>query len=214
MGSVARLLTPEDVIAAAGLCREALSPALAADWSAPAGDLTWSCRRTLDHVPDALALYAGHLAARATRRLPSVRNGDPARSPEELLTVVGVSAAILADVARAALPDARGYHGAGMADAEGFVAMGCEEIMIHTDDIAHGLGLTFQPPDELAGRVLRRLFPWAPTDGEPWATLRWASGRIALPDRERLGPDWYWHCAPLSEWDGTIRTRSSPPAWT
>jgi hypothetical protein len=131
-----------------------------------------------------------------------------------LLTIVEALAAVLAEVARAAPPEARGYHGAGMADAEGFVAMGCEEILIHTADIAQGLGLSFRPPDELTARVLRRLFPWAPTDGDPWAELRWASGRIALPDRPRLGPDWYWHCAPLAEWDGTVKKRSAPPAWT
>jgi hypothetical protein len=47
----------------------------------------------------------------------------------------------------------------------------------------------------------------------PWDGLRWAAGRAALPDREQLGPDWYWHCPPLSEWDGTIRKRTAPPAW-
>ena len=40
---------------------------------------------------------------------------------------------------------------------------------------------------------------------DPWSALRWANGRIALPDRERLGPDWGWWCAPLSAWDGTVK---------
>jgi hypothetical protein len=72
-------------------------------------------------------------------------------------------------------------------------------------------GLTL---DDLALPITRRLFPWAPNDVAPWAALRWAAGRAALPDRPRLGPDWYWHCAPLSEWDGTITKRTAPPAWT
>lgn len=198
----------------AAACRAALTPALAEDWSRPAGDLAWSCRRTLDHIPDALALYAAHLATRAMARLPLGRDGDPERSPTELLTVVGATAAVLAEVARAAPLEARGYHAAGMADAEGFLAMGCVELLIHTDDIAQGLALPFRPPSALAERVLRRLFPWAPTEGGPWAALRWAAGRAALPDRLRLGPDWYWHCAPLAEWDGTVRRRTAPPAWT
>ena len=214
MGAQDPLLMPDDVIAAAGVCREALAAGVEADWSVPAGDLTWDCRRTLDHIADALAFYAAHLATRATQRLPAVRSGDPTRSPAELLTIVGATAAILAEVARGAPADARGYHGAGMADAEGFVAMGCEEILIHTDDIARGLGLALRPPAGLTERVLRRLFPWAPMDGDAWAALRWASGRTALPDRARLGPDWYWHCAPLAEWDGSVRKRSTPPAWT
>ena len=209
-----RPLTPEHLLLAAGACRAALAPALDADWTVAAGGLDWSCRRTLDHVPDALVLYAAHLATRATTRLTLLRNGDPERSPAELLSVVETSAAVLAEVALAAPPEARGYHGAGMADAEGFVAMGCEEILIHADDIAQGLGVGFRPPKELAERVLHRLFPWAPTDIDPWAALRWASGRQALPDRPRLGPNWYWHCAPLAEWDGTVRRRTAAPAWT
>lgn len=209
-----RPVTPEDIVLAAETCRAALTPALVADWSQPAGDLTWSCRRTLDHIPDALLLYAAHLATRVTARLPLVRDGDPERPPAELLTVVGVTAAVLAEVARAAPSTARGYHAAGMADAEGFLAMGCVELLIHADDIAQGLALRFRPPADLASRVVRRLFPWAPPDGEPWPTLRWAAGRAPLPGRARLGPDWYWHCAPLAEWDGTVRRRTAPPAWT
>jgi hypothetical protein len=100
-----------------------------------------------------------------------------------------------------------------MADVSSWIALACEEIVLHTDDIAQGLGLGYRPPDDLSTDVLARLFPWAPTGIDPWAALRWAAGRSALPDRERLGPDWYWHCAPLSEWDGTIRKRTAPPAW-
>ena len=204
----------DDLLAAATICRRTLEPALDADWDAPAGDLTWSCRRTLDHIPDALMVYAAHLATRATARVPLLRDGDPARPVGELLTTVETAAAILAAVVRAAPAGTRAFHPAGMADPEGFVAMGCEEILIHTDDIAQGLGIAFRPPDGLSARVLARLFPWAPADVEPWAALRWASGRTALPGRARLGPDWYWHCAPVAEWDGTIKKRSAPPRWT
>ncbi|HET7092456.1 MAG TPA: maleylpyruvate isomerase N-terminal domain-containing protein, partial [Thermomicrobiales bacterium] len=179
-----------------------------------AGDLAWDCRRTLDHIADSLAFYALLLATRATARKRPPRNGDPARSPAELLDVVEGMAAVLSEVARAAPAGARSFHPAGMGDAEGFVAMGCEEILIHADDIAAGLGLPFAPPADLAERVVRRLFPWAPTDRDPWRALRWACGRTALPDRPRLGPDWWVHCAPLAEWDGTIKMRTSPPAWT
>jgi hypothetical protein len=100
-----------------------------------------------------------------------------------------------------------------MADLSGWIGMGCEEILLHTDDIARGLDLPYRPPDDLSARILARLFPWAPSDIDPWNSLRWATGRTALPDRERLGPDWYWHSPPLSEWDGTTKRRTSPPAW-
>lgn len=68
-------------------------------------------------------------------------------------------------------------------------------------------------PENLAVRVLRRLFTWTPTDSSPWSTLLWANGRIDLPGQSRRpGPDWAWHCAPLDEWDGTIpRQNATPP---
>jgi hypothetical protein len=207
-------LEPEDVLAAAAICQAALGPALHLDWSVAAGDLEWDCRRTLDHIVDSLFLYSAYLASRATGRLAPPRNGDPLASPAQLLETVGIAAAILTEVARAAPEGMRAFHPAGMADVSGWLGMACEEVLLHTDDIANGLGLDFRPPDDLSARIVARIFPWAPSDGDPWAVLRWAAGRAALPNRERLGPDWYWHCAPLSEWDGTIKKRTAPPVWT
>src|SRR5215204_122146 len=121
-------LVPDDLLTAARVCRETLSPALDRDWSGAAGDLEWDCRRTLDHIVDTLLLYAAYLASRGTERISPPRNGDPTASPAQLLTTVGAAAAVLAEVARAAPPDTRAFHPAGMADVSGWVAMGCEEI--------------------------------------------------------------------------------------
>jgi hypothetical protein len=116
-------------------------------------------------------------------------------------------ARILADVAAAAPAEARAFHQAGMADRSGFLAMACDELLIHTDDILRSSGRSFDPPPDLVARVLARLFPWAPTGINPWIALRWANGREELPPPQgRLGPDWTWHCAPLNQWDGTIAT--------
>lgn len=210
-------LTPEDLTRAAAISRAALAPAVERDWSVAAGDLARSCRRTLDHIVDTLLLYTGLFATRATGRIPFVRDGDPNRTVPELLGTMGTAATILAEVCRAAPPDARGFHPAGMADASGFVGMACQEILDHTYDISLGLGLPFHPGDEaLIARIVARIFPWAPADAAPWDALRWAAGRIALPSHPRLDANWWWHCAPLSEWDGTIkrRTAETPPAWT
>jgi DinB superfamily len=206
-------LAPEDLLTAARVCQETLQPGLDQDWSVKAGDLEWDCRRTLDHIVDTLFLYAAYLASRGTERLSPPRNGDPAASPAQLLATVGAATAVLTEVARAAPPGARAFHPAGMADVSGWIGMGCEEILLHTDDIARGLALPYRPPNDLCSRVRARLFPWAPADVDAWDSLRWAAGRAALPDRERLGPDWYWHCPPLAEWDGTIKKRTAPPAW-
>jgi hypothetical protein len=81
--------------------------------------------------------------------------------------------------------------------------MGSAELLVHTGDVAEALSLPWAPPAELADAVLARLFPWAETDGDPAAMLRWATGRAALPVHERL-TSWRWHCAPLEEWNGTV----------
>lgn len=190
-----------------------LAPVADRDWERRAGDLDWTCRRTLDHVVDALLLYSAHLARRATGRLELVRDGDRGATVAGLLDAAGSAASILAAVVAEAGPQVRAFHPAGLADPSGFAAMGCDEVLIHTDDIARGLGAAFEPPADLCAAVLGRLFPWAPAGVDPWEGLRWANGRASLPGHERLGPDWYWHCAPLDQWDGTVARREQPPAW-
>jgi hypothetical protein len=204
------VLSPDDLLAAAAVSRAALESALDRDWSVRAGDLEWSCRQTLDHIVDALIYYAGNLATRSTERRSSPDVDTTDRPVAVALTMLETAAAILAEVVRAAPPGARGFHAAGMADASGFVAMGCGETLIHSDDIARGLGIALRPPADLAGRVCFRLFPWAPTDVDAWDALRWAAGRTELPAHPRLGPDWGWHCAPLAEWDGTMAKAKWP----
>ena len=196
---------PQDIRTAARLCRETLEPLAGGDWTVRAGDLEWSARHTLEHVSGALTSYAMHLATRATRRLTFSRTIDPGLSIGDLLSDMEGRAAVLAEVVAAARAETRGFHQRGMADPSGFAAMACDEILVHTDDIARGFGRTFEPPADLCRRVVTRLFPWAPSSAEPWEALRWANGRTALPDRDRLGPDWSWQCAPLSEWDGNIK---------
>lgn len=206
-------LRPDDLLTAAAACRAALTPALDRDWEVPAREMEWSCRRTLDHIADTLLLYSAHFATRATAHRTPPRNGDSAASPAELLTAVESAATILAEVVRAAPVGTRAFHPSGMADATGFIAMGCEEILAHTWDIAEGLGVPFTAPADLAARIVARIFPWAPADVPPWDALLWAAGRIGLPGHDRLGPDWYWHSPPLTEWDGTIKKRTAPPTW-
>jgi hypothetical protein len=198
---------PEDVRAAAVVCREALSGIVDLDWSVRAGELDWSCRQTLEHVPSAQIFYAAQVALAAKERLPLARGGADQLTVAELLLSVQVNAAILEHVLRATPASTRAYHPAGMADPSGFAAMGCDEILIHTADIAAGFEIDFKPPEELCGRVLARLFPWAPIDVGHWESLRWANGRIALPGAERQDENWRWHCAPLSEWDGRVPRR-------
>ncbi len=198
---------PEDVRAAAAACREALSDVVDLDWSGRAGQLDWSCRQTLEHIPGTQISYASQLALAAKERLPRARGGEDQLTVAELLLCVEVNAAILEHVLRAAPASSRAFHSAGMADPSGFAAMGCDEVLIHTADIATGFKIDFRPPEDLCGRVLARLFPWAPIDVGHWDSLLWANGRIALPEVGPQDENWRWHCAPLSEWDGRIPRR-------
>ncbi len=202
-----REFTPDDLVAAATLGCEALAPALDADWRVLARDLEWSCHRTLQHMAEAPLLHATHLVTRATERRPSFRAGDAPPPVADLLRVIPANALILATIARATPAEARGWHPTGMADASGFAAISSVEMLIHTADIAAALGLPYEPPGDLAGRILRRLCPWAPPGSDDWTTLQWAAGRAALPGHERLGPDWSWQSGPLAEWDGTMKKR-------
>ena len=207
-----RELTPDGIVAAASVCQQAMAPHADADWSVTAGSLDWDCRRTLDHIADALCSYSGSVANRADHRMASVRSGNPTATPAQLVEVLGTAANILAVLTREMPSEARAFHPAGMADATGFVGMACTETLVHGYDISQGLGFDLQPPGELCASVIRRLFPWVTDLGDPWQTLLWTTGRISLSDRAGVEPDWYWQCAPLAEWDGTVRRRAKPPA--
>ncbi len=87
-----------------------------------------------------------------------------------------------------------------MADPEGFAGMGCQEALLHGNDIAKGFGLRLDPPRVVCRRVLARIFPQAPaelSESDPWTALLWAGGRIDLPDHPQR-PTWRPHPAPLT----------------
>ncbi|HEU5129391.1 MAG TPA: DinB family protein [Glycomyces sp.] len=182
-------------------------------WSYRAGTLKWTCWETVEHIADDLFAYAVQMGPRhppINGHVPFVceprRSGGPASTvfadreagPEGLLQVLEASAALLSAMVRTAPPETRAHHVFGLADPEGFAAMGVVEILVHTHDLAEGLGLEWRPPADLCGRVLARLFPDAPTDAEPWPALLWATGRAPLPGRARLR-EWRWQAAPEDE---------------
>lgn len=209
-------MQPNDLPGTAALCRETLTPWIDRDWEVSAGDLEWTCRRTLDHIVDTQVFLGGNAAMRSTARVAPIRNGDPSADVPVLLDAVVTAATMLERVAAGMGPDERGFHPAGQADTEGFRAQGCAEILQHTYDIATGLGESFRAPEELSGRIVTRLFPWAPGEDEHpdrWEALLWSCGRIALPTRERLEPSWWVQMAPLAEWDGQRKVRTVPPSW-
>jgi len=202
------IVTPEDVRATASACRRVLEGVEDGDWDRRAGELEWSCRTTLAHVLSALLYYAINLVTRSTE-LRFSGQADPSLPIPELLDALEGRAAVLAEICASASPGARGAHDWGTPDASGFAALACDEMLVHTSDIAAGLSATFDPPRDVCARVLARLFPWAPREGDPWAALRWANGRAPLGERGRLAPGWASHPSPLDEWDGRDPNASS-----
>lgn len=208
-----------DIVTATTIARTALDAVEDRDWSRLAGELEWSCQRTLDHMIDTLVLYSSYVATRATARRAPLRNGDARATVDELLNALDASARMLEIICEASPAPVRAYHPSGYSDADGFRAMACSEILAHTDDIMRGFGAdaTWQPPQDLCERILRRVFPWAPdadTCPDRWQAVQWACGRIAIPGYHRLDELWWWHSAPIDEWDGTRHVRTAPPAWS
>jgi hypothetical protein len=155
------------------------------------------------HLVTTLVWYAQDLAAGPSPTGAFLLTPRPDAALPERLRQLSAAAEVLARTVDAAAPGDRGHHDWGLADASGFAAMGCAELLVHTGDVAEALALPWAPPADLADAVLARLFPWAEADGDPAAELRWATGRAALPAAERLS-SWRWHCAPLEEWDGAV----------
>ncbi|MFB9365858.1 maleylpyruvate isomerase N-terminal domain-containing protein [Kitasatospora albolonga] len=217
MTSSAHPVTADDLDQAVQLALTTLRQAPpTTDWDRPAGALTWTCWETVEHLADDLFAYAAQLGPRRpplTREVPFVwearREGGPANAihadrsagPEGLLQVLEAAGSFLVALVRVSAPEVRAYHGYGISDPEGFAAMGIVETLVHTHDLAEGLGLAWEPPAGLCARTVARLFPEAPTGEDPWRTLLWCTGRADLPGRQRP-VRWRWDGRPAAERTG------------
>ncbi|NUK77999.1 hypothetical protein HRW23_11410 [Streptomyces lunaelactis] len=203
-------VTADDLDQAVLLAVTALQEAPATAWGGKAGTLEWDCWETVEHLSDDLFAYAVQLGPRTPPldgEVPFVwesrRPGGPGNAvhadrtagPAGLLQVLEASGALLVAMVRTTPSHVRSYHGYGVSDPEGFGAMGIVETLVHTYDLAEGLGLVWDPPADLCARVLARLFPNAPVDTDPWLTLLWATGRTELDGRPRL-TTWRWYGEP------------------
>lgn len=163
-------------------------------WAAPAGDVEWSCRDTAVHVADDLFSYASQIIAEPQGSyLPIDIVVDPNATNRQILDAIVMCGQMLEQAVENAHPEARGWHPYGVSDGSGFAAMGAVEILVHTYDMASGLGLEWKPPAALCAPLLDRLFPNAPT-GDPAAVLLYCCGRAPLGERPRLEA-WSWDSA-------------------
>ncbi|MFI1581770.1 hypothetical protein [Embleya sp. NPDC020630] len=203
-------VTADDLDLAVRLAVAALREVPATAWDDRAGSLEWTCWETVEHLNDDLFAYAAQLGLRTpplTANVPFVwesrRPGGPANAihadrtagPGGLLQVLEVSGALLVSMVRTTPSSVRAHHGFGDADPEGFAAMGIVETVVHTYDLANGLGLRWTPPADLCARVIARIFPDVPQDTDPWPTLLWATGRGDLPGHPRR-TSWRWYSEP------------------
>ncbi|MFQ6144557.1 hypothetical protein ACLMNJ_15995 [Streptomyces seoulensis] len=203
-------VTADDLDHAVQLAVSVLREAPPAAWEDKAGSLEWDCWETVEHLSDDLFAYAAQLGPRTpplAGEVPFVwksrQPGGPANAihanreagPAGLLQVLEASGALLVAMVRTTSPRTRAHHVFGVSDPEGFAAMGIVETLVHTHDLAQGIGLPWNPPADLCSRVLARLFPDAPASTDPWLTLLWATGRAELPGHPRL-TTWRWDGTP------------------
>jgi hypothetical protein len=169
----------------------ALGGSVNADWTATAGDVTWTCMDTGAHVADDLFSYSSQVLAQpGLGYLPIEARLEERATPETMLQCVAMCGQLLRLAVKDTPATGRAWHPYGTSDPDGFAAMGIVEVLVHTFDIAQGLGLSWEPPPDLCAPVLTRLFPQAP-DGLPAEVLLWCTGRSSLGDRPRL-TEWRW----------------------
>lgn len=169
-----------------------LMPHAEADWHVRAGPVEWTCWETAAHVAHDLVAYAGQVVGSVTAGyLPFDLVVTPS-PPREVLDVVAACGRLLRAAIDHARPGAVAWHW-GMSDPAGFAAMGVAETLVHTHDIARGLGVGWRPPEALSQLVVDRLVPDAP-QGRASDLLLWATGRADLEGRPRVS-EWVWRAA-------------------
>ena len=202
-----------DVESVVAYAADTLGEGLGQDWHVPAGDLEWTCWETIEHTADDLFAYAAQLGPRRPPRdthVPFVceprRPGGPASTifadPEGgnagLVQVLEASGAFLSSMVKTVPPAVRAHHIFGLADPEGFAAMGILEVLVHMYDVTAGLGLNWKPDQDMCARVLTRLFPDVEQAADPWVAMLWATGRISLPGKGKVDR-WRWYAAPAHD---------------
>jgi RimJ/RimL family protein N-acetyltransferase len=182
----------EAVASAVALLRTAVDR----DWAGvPAARLEWSCLKTAEHIASDLLAYAGQLAGRAPDAyVPFEIVLEDGTDNAGIIHVIETTGVLLATTLRTTPRAVRAFHPYPFRSAgrEGFAAMGIAEVLLHTHDIAEGLGLAYEPHAHLPEYVLTRIFPHVQPGPDHWRTLLWATGRGDLPGRAPL-TGWRWN---------------------
>ena len=153
----------------------------------------------VEHVAGPLAHYAHDLAAGPTEVWATELRRLPDADLPKMSASVGAWAEVLARTLDAASRSERGWHPFGRPDPEGYAAMACVEVLVHGNDIAGALGLSWAPSIFIAVAVLDRLFPDVERTENPMADLVWATGRADPTGVRPRRESWRYATAPLQE---------------
>jgi hypothetical protein len=193
-------VTFADLDSAARWCCTTLSVGPRAQWSAVrVPGMEWTSREVVDHLCNTLAFYANHVVLAARHHQPRIRSlGEADLSDADVASTVTAWVRLLAAALRAAPADLLAWHPLGLTDGEGFLALACNELVIHASDVARAHEAHPAADSGLCGRLLQRLFPAArqQADEEPWQVLLWANGRPSTTVRQPQA-SWRSHPQPL-----------------
>ena len=126
------------MLRAAGECQAFLGAAVERDWTRRIPDMEWTVAQAVAHIAEGLLWYATDLAAGPRELTTMDMRVRPDGEAAHLVATIGSFATVLARVLDGAGPQARGWHPYGLADASGFAAMACDELLVHTGDAARG----------------------------------------------------------------------------
>lgn len=177
-------------------------------WRDFARDSEWTCERVWAHVAECHLQYQA-LLTRASQKpawlpITVAFHSEEAATVEDLRHTVVTTATMLDNVVANLPASTRAYHPYGTSDPEGFAAMAATEVIVHGWDIlaAGGDVDVWEPPEELAHPIIRRLFmrhvQETPeiTNATPGQALLYLTGRLGFGSLPRKST-WRWDGRPL-----------------
>ena len=200
-------VTEDDLRTSVSYAADALATVSDEQWGGTPSNSEWDRQRILRHVTWAVLGYGSLLATKADGPIDFMLLEHRSDPGVYIINRLEIASEVLIQVTRGVEPSTRGWHPTGRPDAEGFLAMACSEVLLHTYDVVRELDNVFEPPDDVVDRVLARLYPWSPKSTCRWQTMLWASSRASLEGHESPGDNWWFFSSPLEDWDGEIYRR-------
>lgn len=129
------------------------------DWGVPAGTLEWTCLFTADHTIDCVFSYALFLGSRKTDWYPNFGelHANEGAGATDMVDGLRAVCNMLSATIRCTPPDVRAVIWLKPSVATGapqdFASRGALELILHAQDVASGLGVRLEPPQDLCRRL-------------------------------------------------------------